>query len=88
MTDERELTGERHDRSVDEEAERLASERDPIASSAPPGGQASSASGGYGTGSATHSSAGTGEGDEDTSAAGEDAQTDWLRDARGSRADR
>ena len=88
MTDDRELTGDRPDRSADEEAERLASGHDPVASSSRLGGQASSASGGYGTGSDVHSSAGTGEGDEATSTAGDDVQTDWLRDAPGSRGDR
>jgi hypothetical protein len=63
------------------DGERL-SEADSVAPSAPLGGQAGSASGGWGTGSETASSGGTGEGDEEASP-GVDAQTDWLRDAPG-----
>ena len=45
----------------------------------PPGGQATSSGGGYGVGSDA-SSGGSGEG---TERAGEEAETDWLRDAAG-----
>jgi hypothetical protein len=45
-----------------------------------PGGDATGASGGYGTGSAKRSSSGTGEGQTD---AVDDPQTEWLRDAPG-----
>jgi hypothetical protein len=65
-----------------DDAERL-SESSSVAPSAPLGGQAGSASGGYGTGSADGTSGGTGAGDDDTSAPGVDPQTDWLRDAPG-----
>ena len=64
------------------------SESGTVAPSAPLGGQAGSASGGYGTGSAKQSSGGTGDGTADTSTPGEDAQTDWLRDAPGGGEDR
>ena len=46
----------------------------------PPGGLGTTAGGGYGSDSTRQSSGGTGEGQE---AAGDDAQTDWLRDAEG-----
>ena len=46
---------------------------------APVGGQATSAGGGYGVGSDT-GSGGSGEG---TAPAGDDAESDWLRDAPG-----
>ena len=45
-----------------------------------PAGDATGASGGYGTGSANRSSSGTGEGETE---AGSDPQTDWLREASG-----
>ena len=45
----------------------------------PPGGQATSSGGGYGVGS-ERGSGGTGEG---TRPAGEDSETDWLRQADG-----
>ena len=45
----------------------------------PPGGQGTSAGGGYGVGS-ERGSGGTGEA---TRAAGDDPETDWLRDAPG-----
>ena len=45
----------------------------------PPAGQATSSGGGYGVGS-EGGSGGSGEG---TRPAGDDAQTDWLRDAEG-----
>ena len=45
----------------------------------PPGGQATSAGGGYGVGS-ERGSGGSGEG---TRPAGDDPETDWLRDAPG-----
>ena len=45
----------------------------------PPSGQATSAGGGYGVGS-DRGSGGSGEG---TRPAGDDAETDWLRDAPG-----
>ena len=45
----------------------------------PPGGQATSSGGGYGVGS-ERGSGGTGEG---TRPAGEDSETDWLREADG-----
>lgn len=45
----------------------------------PPGGQGTSAGGGYGVGSDS-SSGGSGEG---TERAGEEAETDWLRNAGG-----
>jgi hypothetical protein len=61
----------------------LLSESAAIASSDAPGGQATSASGGYGTASDRQSSGGTGDGSEDTSLAGSEDQTDWLRDAPG-----
>jgi hypothetical protein len=41
------------------------------------------ASGGYGTASGKGSSGGSGEGTDDTSSPGGDAQSEWLRDARG-----
>jgi hypothetical protein len=44
-----------------------------------PGGQATSAGGGYGVGS-ERGSGGTGEG---TQPAGDDSETEWLRDASG-----
>jgi len=88
VPDQPRLSGERHDRSVDDEAERLAGGRDAIAPSSAPGGQASSTAGGYGSGSGVQSSGGTGEGTDDTSTAGEEAQTDWLRDAPGGGGDR
>jgi hypothetical protein len=81
VNDDRGLTGDRPDRSVDEEAERLAEVPDPVAPSLAPGGQAGSASGGYGSGSAVQSSGGTGEATDETSTPGDDAQTEWLRDA-------
>ena len=61
----------------------LLSESSAIASSAAPGGHASSAGGGYGSGSEAQSSGGSGSGEDDTSRPGEDAPTDWLRDAPG-----
>lgn len=70
-----------------DDAERL-SESSTVAPSAPVGGQAGSASGGYGTGSASGTSGGTGSGDDETSAAGDDPQTDWLRDAPGAGGER
>lgn len=85
--EEPELVGERPDRSVDEEAERLSTSA-AVAPSGSPGGQASSASGGYGTGSDRQSSAGTGDGTEDTSTSGEENETDWLRGAAGGGQDR
>ena len=66
----------------------LLAESSAVASDAGPGGQASSASGGYGTASDRQSSGGTGEGTEDTSLAGAEDQTDWLRDAPGGGGDR
>ncbi len=65
-----------------DDAERL-SESATVAPSAPLGGQAGSASGGYGSGSADGTSGGTGAGDDATSTPGDDPQTDWLRDAPG-----
>jgi hypothetical protein len=76
------LRGDRHDRSVDEEAERLSSS-DAVASDRGSPGQGDSASGGYGTRSARQSSGGTGEGTDDTSTPGEENETDWLRQAPG-----
>jgi hypothetical protein len=93
VSDERDLTGD----PLDEQRQRgageaddgaLLSESSAIASGTAPGGQASSASGGYGTASDRQSSGGTGEGTEDTSLAGAEDQTDWLRDAPGGRGDR
>lgn len=90
MSDERDVTGD----PLDERRERGAGEADDgvllsqssaVASGSAPGGQASSASGGYGTASDRQSSGGTGEGTEDTSLAGAENQTDWLRDAPGGR---
>jgi hypothetical protein len=49
----------------------------------PPGGQATSAGGGFGVGS-ERGSGGSGEG---TRPAGDDAETDWLRDAPGGPSD-
>jgi hypothetical protein len=46
-------------------------------------GQATGASGGYGTASGLASSGGSGEATEETSDAGDDNQTEWLRDAPG-----
>ena len=45
-----------------------------------PSGNATGAGGGYGTGSANRSSGGTGDGEVN---AGDDPETDWLRDAPG-----
>ena len=45
-----------------------------------PSGDATGAGGGYGSGSAERSSGGTGDGEVN---AGDDPQTDWLRDAPG-----
>lgn len=81
MSDEPRLTGERHDRSADEEARELAAAGGPIASTKAPGGQLGSASGGYGSRSDVQSSSGTGEGTDEAS--GGDEQTEWLRDAPG-----
>jgi hypothetical protein len=55
------------------------SESSAVAPSQAPGGQGTSASGGYGTRSAVQSSGGSGSGDDDTSTPGDDAPTDWLR---------
>ena len=51
-------------------------------------GQATGASGGYGTASGLGSSTGSGEGTDETSNAGDDDQTNWLRDAPGGGGDR
>jgi hypothetical protein len=59
------------------------SESASVAPSRPRGGQGSSASGGYGTGSDVQSSGGTGDATEDSSSTGEDDQTDWVREAPG-----
>ena len=59
------------------------SESPAVASDDPLGGQLGSASGGYGSGSDANSSGGTGDVTEDASSSGDDAQTDWLRDAPG-----
>jgi len=93
VSDERGLTGdpldERRERGAGEADDgALLSESTAIASGPAPGGQASSASGGYGTASDRQSSGGTGESTEDTSLAGAEDQTDWLRDAPGGRGDR
>jgi hypothetical protein len=45
-----------------------------------PAGDATGASGGYGSGSARRSSGGTGDGEATT---GDDPETEWLRDAPG-----
>ncbi len=87
MSDDAGLSGDRHDRSADEEAERLAAGRDVVASTTAPGGQATSAGGGYGTGSEAQSSGGSGEATDDTSTGGDDNQTEWLRDAPGAGGD-
>jgi hypothetical protein len=55
------------------------SESAAVAPSNAPGGQGTSASGGYGTRSAVQSSGGSGSSEDDTSAPGEDVPTDWLR---------
>ena len=75
-------------RDPDAEAEVLAATGGAIVPPGVPGGHASSASGGYGTGSENQSSGGTGEGTDETSTAGDDAQTEWLRDAPGAGGDR
>lgn len=46
-------------------------------------GEATTASGGYGTPSSGGSSGGSGEATDDTSSPGTDDQSDWLRDAPG-----
>jgi hypothetical protein len=51
-------------------------------------GQATGASGGYGTASGLGSSSGSGEATDETSNAGDDDQTNWLRDAPGAGGDR
>jgi hypothetical protein len=66
----------------------LLSESTAVAPSGAPGGQATSAGGGYGTGSEAQSSGGSGSGEDDTSRPGEDATSDWLRDAPGTAGDR
>ena len=60
------------------DAEEL-SESAAVAPSHAPGGQGTSASGGYGTRSARQSSGGSGSAEDDTSSPGEDVPTDWLR---------
>ncbi len=52
----------------------------PAGDSEPPTGMGKTAGGGYGSGSDRQSSGGTGEAQ---APAGEDAQTDWLREADG-----
>ena len=52
----------------------------PAGGDEPPSGMGTSAGGGYGVGSDRQSSGGTGEGQ---APAGDDAQTDWLRSAKG-----
>ena len=64
-------------------AERLA--EGPAGNVEPLGGLGTSAGGGHGTGSDKQSSGGTGEG---RSGAGEDPETDWLRQAPGGSAKR
>ncbi len=59
-------------------AERVA--EGPAANVEPPGGMGTSAGGGHGVGSDRQSSGGSGEG---TSTAGDDPETDWLRQAAG-----
>jgi hypothetical protein len=93
VSDERDLTGDplderRHQGTGEADDGVLLSQSSAVASGTSPGGQASSASGGYGTASDRQSSGGTGEGTEDTSLAGAEDQTDWLRDAPGGRGDR
>jgi len=55
------------------------SESAAVAPSHAPGGQGTSASGGYGTRSAVQSSGGSGSADDDTGSPGDDVPTDWLR---------
>src|SRR5204862_524520 len=55
----------------------------PAAPGAAPSGQATGAAGGYGSASDRASSGGSAEGTESTSDAGDDDQTNWLRNARG-----
>jgi hypothetical protein len=64
-------------------AERLADS--PAGNVEPLGGLGTSAGGGHGTGSDKQSSGGTGEGDTN---AGDDAETEWLREAPGGSASR
>lgn len=66
----------------------LLSESAAVAPSEGRGGRGGSAAGGYGSASDVQSSGGTGEGTDDTSRPGDDAQTDWLRDAPGAAGDR
>ena len=62
-----------HAGPAETEEERLA--QGPAGNIEPPGGTGTAAGGGYGSGS-ERSSGGTGEGED---AAGEDAETEWLR---------
>jgi hypothetical protein len=59
------------------------SESPAVAPTDPLGGQLGSAGGGYGSGSDADSSGGTGDGTPNTSSTGDDAPSEWLRDAPG-----
>src|SRR4051812_26285304 len=68
--------------SGDTDSEALEDELDTPAGTAPVGRRATSSGGGYGSASG-RGSAGSGEATPESSDAGEDDQTDWLRDAPG-----
>jgi hypothetical protein len=75
MSDDPRDPGPRHSSEPPQtEEERIA--QGPAANVEPPGGMATSAGGGHGTGSDKQSSGGTGDAEH---AAGEDPETDWLR---------
>ena len=75
MSDDPRDLGPRHSSEpAQSEEERIA--QGPAANVEPPGGMATSAGGGHGTGSDKQSSGGTGDGEHP---AGDDPETEWLR---------